>query len=108
MYSLMRSKQGLGHLNKCTKLVGAGSNSTHQDQIGWTVGTGIEIAAFDHGAVDVEYLYIDMPVVSTISTIYNTQGGFGISEQSFASPFATTVSFSANIVRVALNYRFDE
>ncbi len=96
------------HFNDNSSLVGAGSNSTHQDQIGWTVGTGIEIAAFHHGSVDIEYLYVDVPSVSTISTIYNTQGGFGISEQSFGSPFATTVNFSANLVRVALNYRFDE
>lgn len=87
---------------------GAGSSESAQNQIGWTVGAGIEVAAFKHISVNLEYLYIDIPSIKTTSSIFNTQGGFGIPEQSLISPFSTRENFYANLFKIGLNYRFDE
>lgn len=91
-----------------SSLEGTGGSESAQNQIGWTVGAGIEVAAFKHISMNLEYLYIDIPTIKTTGSIYNTQGGFGIPEQSLISPFSTTVNFHANLIKVALNYRFDE
>jgi outer membrane immunogenic protein len=88
---------------------GTGSNSTTQNQIGWTAGAGVEVAApLKHVTVDFEYLYVDVPSVKTMASLSNTQGGFGISPQSMTSPLSTTANFHANLFKVGLNYRFDE
>lgn len=89
-------------------LEGVGSSESAQNQIGWTIGTGIEIAAFKNMSVNFEYLYIDIPSIKTTNFIFNTQGGFGIPEKSLASPFSTSGNFYANLLKVGLNYRFDE
>lgn len=91
-----------------SSLVGVGSSALAQNQIGWTVGAGIELATFKHVSVNLEYLYIDIPTVQTTASISNTQGGFGIPEQSATSSFATTATFYANIFKIGVNYRFDE
>lgn len=91
-----------------SSLLGMGSNTTSQNQLGWTVGAGIEMAVFDRVSVNVEYLYVDVPSVTTISSVSNTQGGFGISEQSTTSLLSTTANFAANVFKIGLNYRFDE
>lgn len=91
-----------------SSLVGTGGSESDQNQIGWTVGAGIEVAAFKHISVNLEYLYIDIPSIQTTSSIFNTQGGFGIPEQSLISPFFTTENLYANLLKIGLNYRFDE
>lgn len=91
-----------------SSLAGAGVSSTSKNQIGWTAGVGIEVLSFAHGSVDLEYLYVHMPSVTTTGNITNTQAGFGIPQQSLSNSFATTGQWHANLLRIALNYRFDE
>lgn len=87
---------------------GAGSSSTSADQIGWVAGTGIEVAAFSHASLDVEYLYVQMPSVTTTGSISNTQGGFGTPAYSLNNSFATTGNFHASLLKLAFNYRFND
>lgn len=87
---------------------GTGGSSTAQNQIGWTAGAGVEVAALNHISVDFEYLYVKVPSVKTSGYIGNTQGGFGLPVQSLISPLSTTANFHANIFKIGLNYRFDE
>ncbi len=91
-----------------TGYAGAGGNSTAENQIGWTGGIGIELASLEHASVDLEYLYVYMPSVKISSAITNTQAGFGIPAQSLTSPFSTTGKFHTSLLKLALNYRFDE
>jgi outer membrane immunogenic protein len=58
---------------------------------GWTVGAGVETAFWRNWSVKAEYLYIDLGK----TVLFNI--GPGVPE---------TVSFSANVVRVGLNYKF--
>lgn len=88
--------------------MGTGASSTSQNQIGWTAGAGIEVAAFNHMSVDFEYLYVGVPSVKTMGSIYNTEGGFGFQAQSMNSAFSSTANFHATILKIGLNYRFDE
>lgn len=87
---------------------GAGGQSTFQNQIGWTVGAGLELISFGHASVDIQYLYIQMPSLKTTSSISNTVAGFGIPANSLSNPFSTTGKFSTNLLKIGLNYRFDE
>lgn len=96
------------HFSDNASLSGLGGNSTSQDKIGWTAGTGIEFAAFRHTSIYLEYLYTKIPSVKTTSSIANTEGGFGIPVGSLISPFSTTGEFHANLIKIGLNYRFDE
>lgn len=89
-------------------LSGAGGYSTTQNQIGWTLGAGVEVAALKHVSVDFQYLYVTVPSVTVTSFVSNTQSGFGIPEQSKTSPLTTTGSFHANVFKIGVNYRFDE
>lgn len=89
-------------------LAGAGHSDLSQDQIGWTVGAGIEIPALSHVTIDLEYLYLRIPSVNTTGTISNTADGFGIPARSMNSPFATTADFYANLFKIGVNYRFNE
>ncbi len=94
--------------NDNSALAGVGSSNTAQNQIGWTAGAGVEVAALKHVSVDFQYLYIDVPSVKTTGSISNTQGGFGIPIQSMTNSLATNANFHANVFKIGLNYRFDE
>lgn len=87
---------------------GVGGNRIFSNQIGWTAGVGIELAAFRQVSVDLEYLYVRMPSVKVTSAIFNAEGGFGIPAQSLTNPFITTGQFHASLLRLGLNYRFEE
>lgn len=87
---------------------GTGGSNAAKNQIGWTAGAGIEVISFCHASIDLEYLYVQVPSVKTTSSITNTGGGFGIPLQSLTNPFSTTGEFHANLLRIGLNYRFDE
>jgi outer membrane immunogenic protein len=87
---------------------GAGGTSNSENKIGWTAGAGIELASFKHVSVDLEYLYVHMPSVKTNSSITNTEPGIGIPAQSLTSTFSTTGNFHASLIKLGLNYRFDE
>lgn len=96
------------HFNDNTDLSGFGTSNTARNQIGWTAGAGVEVAAVSHFTVDLEYLYVQVPSVKTAGFISNTEEGFGIPQQSMNNLFSTTADFHANIFKVAFNYRFDE
>lgn len=88
--------------------VGMGGTTTAENQIGWTAGVGAEFAAFPHVSVAVEYLYVHLPSVRAASSVANTQGGFGVPAQSLNSTFSSVGTLYASVIKVGLNYRFDE
>lgn len=89
-------------------LTGTAHNSASENQIGWVLGAGIEIMSFSHASIDLEYLYVKVPNVKVTSALTNTADGFGIPAQSLTNPFSTSAEFHANLLRLGLNYRFDE
>jgi opacity protein-like surface antigen len=89
-------------------LGGSGYNGTSQNLIGWTLGAGVEIMTLKHMSLNVEYLYVDIPSITTVGSIFNAQSGFGVPEHALTSPFSSTTNFYANIVRIGCNYQFDE
>jgi outer membrane immunogenic protein len=91
-----------------TSFMGAGSSSSDENEIGWTAGIGMELAAIGHSSVSLEYLYLHVPSVDTVASVTNTQGGFGIPVQAFTSPLATSGAFHANLLKLEFNYRFGE
>jgi outer membrane immunogenic protein len=63
-------------------------------QIGWTAGAGVEYAMWSNWSVKLEYLYADL-------------GKFDCGASCSGIPGSTdNVSFTTNIVRAGLNYRF--
>jgi outer membrane immunogenic protein len=96
------------HFSDNSPYAGIGGTNTAENQLGWTAGVGIELFTFAHASIDIEYLYIHMPSVKTSSSIYNTQAGFGVPVQSLRNPFSSTGQMHANLLKIALNYRFDE
>lgn len=89
-------------------LAGMAASTAYQNKLGWISGAGIEIAAFKNISFALEYLYLHVPSVKTSTTISNTTDGFGIPPDSLTSPFSTTGQFHASLVKLELNYRFDE
>lgn len=85
---------------------GAGESHNTSNEIGWTLGGGIELALRRHLSVNFEYAYLDVPSVKTTGSISNSQGGFGIPVNSLTSPFSTTGKFHANLLKIGLKYRF--
>jgi outer membrane immunogenic protein len=62
--------------------------TSSSDQLGWTVGAGLEYAFLSNWSAKIEYLYVDL-------------GSFNS-----AAPLVNNVSFKENIVRAGLNYKF--
>lgn len=91
-----------------TSTAAAGGSFTSDNKVGWTLGAGLELASYGHTSLDLEYLFVHVPSVKVASTISNTAGGFGVPAQSLTSPFTTTGSFHASLLKIALNYRLDE
>ncbi|MDX1902358.1 MAG: outer membrane beta-barrel protein [Gammaproteobacteria bacterium] len=89
-------------------LAGTGGKSTSENQIGWTGGAGIELLSFAHTSVNIEYLYVYIPSVKTNSSISNSAAGFGIPPGSLSNSFSTSGQFHTSLLKVGLNYRFDE
>lgn len=67
-----------------------GLASTDTTNAGWTVGAGIEFAIAGHWTAKAEYLYVDLGNASVPVTGFTTQN----------------VSFTANVFRGGINYRF--
>jgi outer membrane immunogenic protein len=63
--------------------------SSSSNQLGWTVGAGLEYAFMGNWSAKLEYLYVDL-------------GSFN----SAPAPVVNNVSFKENIVRAGLNYKF--
>lgn len=91
-----------------SSLAGLGGSNTSANQIGWTAGAGVELAVFGNATLDLEYLYIRIPSLNAAASISNSAAGFGVSTNSQTSPFTTTGSFDSSVLRLGINYRFDE
>ena len=63
--------------------------SSSSNQLGWTVGAGLEYAFLSNWSAKIEYLYVDL-------------GSFN----SAVVPLVNNVSFKENIIRAGLNYKF--
>jgi outer membrane immunogenic protein len=77
-----------GDLKGSDSLVNA---SGSEFRAGWTVGAGVETALAQHWTVKGEYLYVDLGH----AVLFNAAPGV-----------PETVSFTANIFRVGVNYKF--
>ena len=63
--------------------------SASSNQLGWTVGVGLEYAFLSNWSAKIEYLYVDL-------------GSFNTGP----APLVNNVNFKENIVRAGLNYKF--
>jgi len=63
-------------------------------QAGWAVGGGIEFAFAANWSVKVEYLFVDLP------------NGFCTTALSCGGAAGSTATFSENIVRAGVNFKF--
>jgi len=68
-------------------------SSTSTTLVGWTVGAGLEMAVASNWSAKLEYLYVDLG-----SFDCGLSCGLGVPEN---------IGFTANVIRVGLNYRFD-
>ncbi len=78
-----------GNINASTPGLGGGSATN----AGWTVGAGIEFAIAGHWTAKAEYLYVDL-------------GKFNCGAGCVAGATTDNVSFSTNLIRGGVNYRF--
>jgi len=67
-------------------------SSTSTTLVGWTVGAGLEMAVASNWSAKLEYLYVDLG-----SFDCGLSCGLGVPEN---------IGFTANVIRVGLNYRF--
>jgi outer membrane immunogenic protein len=65
------------------------SASSSSSQFGWTIGAGLEYAILGNWSAKIEYLYVDLGAFDT-----------------GPAPIVNDVSFTENIVRAGLNYKF--
>ena len=72
--------------------LGGGSNDS--TEFGWTGGVGVEVALAQNWTSKVEYLYVDLSNGSCTTACFSPPGP------------AAAVSFSTNLVRGGINYRF--
>jgi outer membrane immunogenic protein len=67
-----------------------GITSASSNQLGWTVGAGLEYAFLGNWSAKIEYLYVDL----------------GKFDTGFTAPIPDNVSLKENIIRAGLNYKF--
>lgn len=89
-----------------TSLAGAEASSSSNNQIGWTVGTGLEMPLTQHLSINAEYLYVNLGSVDTTGSIQNTASGFGIGTNTLTNPLETSVALHANLFKLGLSYKF--
>ena len=73
--------------------LGGGSNDSRE--FGWSAGAGVEVAITQNWTSKIEYLYVDLANGSSPTASFSPPG-----------PIAASVSFSTNLVRGGLNYKF--
>jgi outer membrane immunogenic protein len=78
-----------GRVKATTAPIGGVAASVSGDQLGWTIGGGVEYAFMSNWSAKVEYLYVDLGRFDT-----------GV------APVVNNVSFTENIVRAGVNYKF--
>jgi len=71
------------------------TGSTDSTEFGWTAGAGVEFALTDNVTAKVEYLFVDLSNGSCSITVCT------------AATAAVPVSFSANLVRAGINFKFN-
>jgi outer membrane immunogenic protein len=76
-----------GRVKATLSAAGVDLASAASNQLGWTIGGGLEYAFMGNWSAKLEYLYVDL-------------GTFN------AAVVPTNVSFKENIVRAGLNYKF--
>jgi len=76
-----------GRVKATLSAAGVDLASAASNQLGWTIGGGLEYAFMGNWSAKLEYLYVDL-------------GGFN------AAVVPTNVSFKENIVRAGLKYKF--
>ncbi len=80
-----------------TTCTSAGSFS--HNQVGWTIGSGVEVKLWGNWSAKFEYLYVDLGgYTDTVVTPGAAAGS------TFA--FSSTSHFKDNIIRTGINYRF--
>jgi len=79
-----------GHIKATAANPGVVVTKVSSDQLGWTVGAGLEYAFMSNWSAKIEYLYVDLGSFDTTAF----------------SPVATTINFKENIVRAGINYKF--
>lgn len=84
--------------NMQTTLNGVTSTKT---QTGWTAGVGAEWAFAENWTAKLEYLYIGLGNITGVCTTSVCTGNNG------GNPVPGTVSLTANLVRVGVNYKFN-
>ena len=89
-----------------TLLEGQGQSTISANQVGWTLGAGIESQVVENFRITVEYLYVHIPSLTASASVSNGAEGFGIPLNGYTSPMNTQVNLSSNIIRFGLNYRF--
>jgi outer membrane immunogenic protein len=95
-----------GQMASATKL----ALSQHSTPTGWTVGAGADFALTDRLSFRAEYLYVDLGTKTLLGGSTNLGqnlgniGAIGDSDETLAG--SLKVKTTANVLRVALNYRF--
>jgi outer membrane immunogenic protein len=70
-------------------MIAATTDSVSKNQLGWTVGGGVEHAVMGNWTAKLEYLYVDL-------------GSFDVA----VAPAVNNISFKEHVVRAGLNYKF--
>ena len=78
-----------GRVKATMSAAGVDLASASSNQLGWTIGAGLEYAFMGNWSAKLEYLYVDL-------------GSFNAA----VVPAVNNVSFKENIVRAGLNYKF--
>lgn len=76
------------------------AGSTSETNFGWAAGVGIDYALTSNWRVGVEYLHIDLDSVSVTARQASRFNAITL------NTFTSTPDFSADIVRLTLNYKF--
>jgi outer membrane immunogenic protein len=74
------------------------------DKVGWTIGAGVETPLWSHLSVKAEYLYVDLgSVTNTFASALDPANQLGTTQIT-----TTSSSIRDHIVRLGLNYHFDD
>jgi outer membrane immunogenic protein len=85
-----------------------GANHNPTSPLGWTAGVGVEYLFNDAVSVKLEYLYVDLLSVGcpTASTVGGTVTSPGFLCSADNGTGSGSVSFTENLIRLGVNYKF--
>lgn len=104
--TLLYATGGLAVGDIHAEAVGPGVTPSFDSNVepGWTAGGGLEVALTNHWTARAEYLYVDLHHGACTSA---NCGYDGLNPATFALiPAGDSVKFTANIVRVGIDYKF--